>query len=123
MAERLAIEYDATEMDDVVVYAYQVRLWIAQGNLAAAARWVEERGLSKDVESGGVGALYHVREFKHITLARVYIAQGRPGEALRVDELFIAASTVRSHVKNIYGKLNVHRRTDAVQRAKELGLL
>jgi LuxR family maltose regulon positive regulatory protein len=39
------------------------------------------------------------------------------------DELCIAASTVRSHVKRIYRKLNVHRRMDAVLRAKELRLL
>jgi LuxR family maltose regulon positive regulatory protein len=39
------------------------------------------------------------------------------------DELVIAVSTVRSHCKNIYGKLNVHKRWDAVQRAKELGLI
>jgi LuxR family maltose regulon positive regulatory protein len=39
------------------------------------------------------------------------------------QELVISVSTVRSHVKNIYGKLNVHTRADAVRRAKELGLL
>ena len=39
------------------------------------------------------------------------------------QELFIAKSTVRSHIKSIYGKLNVHRRWDAIQRAQELGLL
>jgi LuxR family maltose regulon positive regulatory protein len=39
------------------------------------------------------------------------------------QKLFIATSTVRSHLKNIYGKLNVHRRWDAVHRAEELGLL
>jgi LuxR family maltose regulon positive regulatory protein len=38
-------------------------------------------------------------------------------------ELFVAASTVRSHIKSIYSKLNVHSRKDAVRRAKELGLL
>lgn len=37
--------------------------------------------------------------------------------------LFIATSTVRSHLKSIYGKLNVHKRWDAVHRAEELGLL
>ena len=39
------------------------------------------------------------------------------------QELFIATSTVRSHLKSIYGKLNVHNRWDAVHRAEELGLL
>jgi LuxR family maltose regulon positive regulatory protein len=39
------------------------------------------------------------------------------------QELYIAVSTVRSHAKSIYGKLNVHGRWEAVQRAQELGLL
>ncbi len=39
------------------------------------------------------------------------------------ERLYIATSTVRSHLKSIYGKLNVHRRWDAVHRAEELGLL
>jgi len=39
------------------------------------------------------------------------------------EELFISANTVRSHVKSIYGKLNVHSRKDAVQRAQELELV
>jgi LuxR family maltose regulon positive regulatory protein len=39
------------------------------------------------------------------------------------DRLFITVSTVRSHTKNIYAKLNVHRRWDAAERAQELGLI
>jgi LuxR family maltose regulon positive regulatory protein len=39
------------------------------------------------------------------------------------DALYIAVSTVRSHCKNIYSKLNVHKRWDAVQRGQELGLI
>ena len=39
------------------------------------------------------------------------------------QELVISVHTVRSHVKAIYGKLGVHRRADAVRRAKETGLL
>jgi len=38
------------------------------------------------------------------------------------DEMTISPSTVRSHIKNIYGKLGVHSRIEAVNRAKELGL-
>ncbi len=38
-------------------------------------------------------------------------------------ELTIAVSTVRSHMKNIYSKLGVHSRYEAVLRAQELHLL
>ena len=39
------------------------------------------------------------------------------------EELSVAVSTVRSHTKSIFSKLNVHRRLEAVERARELGLL
>jgi LuxR family maltose regulon positive regulatory protein len=38
-------------------------------------------------------------------------------------ELMIALSTVRTHTKNIYGKLGVNNRRQAVARAESLGLL
>ena len=38
-------------------------------------------------------------------------------------ELVVSTNTVRSHVKCIYSKLNVHGRIEALQRARELGLL
>jgi len=39
------------------------------------------------------------------------------------QQLYVAVSTIRSHAKSIYGKLDVHGRWEAVQRARELGLL
>ena len=39
------------------------------------------------------------------------------------EELTISVNTVRTHIKSIYSKLNVHNRSDAVQRAQELELL
>ncbi len=38
------------------------------------------------------------------------------------EMLFVAPSTVRTHIKSIYSKLSVNRRMEAVQRANELGL-
>jgi LuxR family maltose regulon positive regulatory protein len=38
-------------------------------------------------------------------------------------ELFIAVSTARTHIKHIYQKLNVHRRLEAIDRARDLKLV
>jgi LuxR family maltose regulon positive regulatory protein len=38
-------------------------------------------------------------------------------------ELFVSRNTIRTHVRNVYLKLGVHSRADAVTRARELGLL
>ena len=39
------------------------------------------------------------------------------------SELYIATSTVRSHIKNIYSKLGVHNRGEAISKAKELNYM
>jgi LuxR family maltose regulon positive regulatory protein len=38
-------------------------------------------------------------------------------------KLVVAVSTVKTHINNIYGKLQVKSRTQAIARARELGLL
>jgi LuxR family maltose regulon positive regulatory protein len=50
------------------------------------------------------------------------IAQGLSNREIG-ERLFLALSTVKKHNGNIYGKLQVQRRTEAVARARELGLL
>ncbi len=50
------------------------------------------------------------------------IAQGRSNQEMS-ERLFLALSTVKGHNRNIFGKLQVQRRTEAVARARELGLL
>lgn len=37
--------------------------------------------------------------------------------------LFISPATVHSHMKNIYAKLQAHNRTEAINRARDLGVL
>jgi LuxR family maltose regulon positive regulatory protein len=50
------------------------------------------------------------------------IAAGESNAEIARD-LYIAVGTVKNHVKNIYSKLNVHSRAQAIARSRELGLI
>jgi LuxR family maltose regulon positive regulatory protein len=50
------------------------------------------------------------------------IAQGLSNDEIG-KRLFLALDTVKGYNRRIYGKLQVQRRTEAVARARELGLL
>jgi LuxR family maltose regulon positive regulatory protein len=50
------------------------------------------------------------------------IAQGLSNRQI-CERLFLALDTVKGHNRRIYDKLQVKRRTEAVARARELGLL
>jgi LuxR family maltose regulon positive regulatory protein len=50
--------------------AHQARLWLAQGNLPAAIRWIQQSGIRTSKEPT------YLHEFELLTLARVFIAQG-----------------------------------------------
>ncbi|BDI28400.1 hypothetical protein CCAX7_004510 [Capsulimonas corticalis] len=58
------------------------------------------------------------REFELLNL----IAAGLTNASL-ADSLFISNNTVKTHVKHLYQKLNASTRTEAVARARSLGLL
>ncbi|MEO9230697.1 MAG: LuxR C-terminal-related transcriptional regulator [Devosia sp.] len=55
------------------VAATRARVWIAQGRLGDATRWQRETGVGIDDE------LSYLREFEHITLARLLIAKNETG--------------------------------------------
>ena len=68
------------------VPAQRARLLLAQGNLPGAARFPPENGLRPDDEPT------YARESGHLVLARVLLAQDRPGQALALlDRLHAAA--------------------------------
>ena len=75
------------------VDALKARVWIAQGRLSEAMGWARERGLS------AADDLSYLREFEHMTLARLILAQGardrsddRIGEAIDLLERLLVAA-------------------------------
>ena len=85
-------------LGDLILNAYQVRLWIANGELDAAQRWLEEHGAA-GVAAGDFSLPagpqlpfdYHVQKYERLVWARLLLARGRPGEALGLVEPFLHA--------------------------------
>lgn len=50
------------------------------------------------------------------------LAEGHSNKEI-ASLLFVSESTIKTHVSNIYTKLNVKRRTQAIQKAKDLFIL
>ena len=50
------------------------------------------------------------------------IATGHSNQQI-ADKLFISLPTVKSHASSVFGKLEVKRRTEAVHKAKALGII
>ena len=77
------------------VPAQRARLLLAHGDVAATARWVDERGLSADDEPSYAG------EPEHLVLARLLLARHRPGEALAMLERWHAAAVAAGRTGSI----------------------
>ncbi|WP_343573169.1 LuxR C-terminal-related transcriptional regulator [Pseudomonas sp.] len=79
-------------------------------------RWGKETLRADDQQAGAV--LLSPRELSVLKM----IAQGLSNQDI-AEQLFISLHTVKSHAQKINAKLGVTRRTQAIVRAKELGLV
>jgi LuxR family maltose regulon positive regulatory protein len=75
--------------------AQRARLLLAQGEVAATARWTHETGLRPDDEPG------YPREPGYLVLARVLLAQQRPAEALALLDRLHAAAVAQSRIGSV----------------------
>jgi LuxR family maltose regulon positive regulatory protein len=93
-AGRAALGPDVTGLLDPVP-AQRARLVLAQGDVAAAARWTRERGIDADDEPS------YPLEPEHLVLARVLLAENRPGPALGLLERLHAAAAAQGRAGSV----------------------
>ena len=83
----------------------QVKVVVTNTNFVLNTEELQQLGITK-------------REYEVLEL----IAQGHSTKEI-ADKLFVSPSTIKTHSSNLFMKLNAQRRTQAIQRAKELRLL
>jgi LuxR family maltose regulon positive regulatory protein len=83
------------------VEAWQARLWLGQGNLAAAENWAQTAGLYADDE------LSFPNEFPHLVLARLWLAQGRTDKAEHLLRRLIQSAEAGERIGRVIEMLAV----------------
>jgi LuxR family transcriptional regulator, maltose regulon positive regulatory protein len=86
--------------------------------LAAIAAGLPEPSQSPAKPSQAVDDSLSEREREVLTL----IAEGLSNQEIG-DRLYLALDTVKGHNRRLFAKLGVQRRTEAISRARDLGLL
>jgi LuxR family maltose regulon positive regulatory protein len=135
-AQELAVKFDLTDLDDLCVAMFQAWMWISQGDLELARRWAEERDLLKYIavplqEEASDSYDLRMRKYELLVLARLLIAQGQPGEALKLLASLIPVAEWRGRpgmLVEIYvlqalayqAQGDVDRAMDALERALSL---
>jgi LuxR family maltose regulon positive regulatory protein len=94
------------ELVELLLATFQMRLWLAQGDLEAARRWAEgrrpgQKGEGAAPEARDVVFIDSLRRHKHLALARLSLAQERPGEALSLLEPWLPEMERRGRIGRV----------------------
>jgi LuxR family maltose regulon positive regulatory protein len=86
-AWELARQTEETGLDDIYVRLHRAHLEIRRGNLDAAARWIEERGLTPEFDPADLDQIdnyynYHLLKYELLIVTRWLIASDQPRKAL-----------------------------------------
>ena len=103
--------------------AFLLQRGLDQGTESEFARMVLSafQGASSADDQPGASALLEPLSGRELQVLRL-VAAGLSNREIAA-ELFLAVGTVKKYTSNIYGKLGVNRRTQAVSRAREMELL
>jgi two-component system, NarL family, response regulator LiaR len=90
--------------------------------------WAGLRLTQKRVVVVGPEFIFNEPEFKRLGISRrehevlELMAKGLSNQEI-ADKLFVSLNTIKTHSSNLFLKLEVSRRTQAIQKAKELRLI
>ncbi len=90
--------------------------------------WVGLRLTQKKLIVVGAEYIFNEAELQNLGISKrehevlELIAKGLSNQEI-ADKLFVSLNTVKTHTSNLFQKLDVSRRTQAIQRAKELRLI
>lgn len=88
---QLAVEFRASDVDDRMVDLFEAWMQIVFGDLHTARAWAERYSLSRNVdpveyELTGDATTRHLHKYEYPVAARLWLAEGRPAEALALLE-------------------------------------
>ncbi|MBN1180304.1 MAG: tetratricopeptide repeat protein [Anaerolineae bacterium] len=135
-AQQRALQFDATQIDDIVVAMSQAQVWLAEGNVEAVERWAAERGLTGvdaiPTSEDDVSMEERLRKYESLVLVQLWIAQGRTADALALlaatlplaekrqrPELLIRIHLLRALA--FHAQSDVHSALGALETALALG--
>jgi len=93
-AEELAVDFDASEMDDLEVSLIKIRLSLLQGDHESAAHWFDGRGVVKEIND--IPVSYYLQEMGQIVRARMCISQGE------YDQAKLLLDSLQGEAENLY---------------------
>ena len=111
---RKVIEY---RQDEKLTETYEVSDSYIN-NLLTALEIQHQRFQSRGQTAQALAEPLSEREFDVLKLLAAGLSNREIGE-----NLYVGINTVKTHIRNIYGKLNVRSRTQAIAQAKKLNLL
>ncbi|MBL7825582.1 MAG: response regulator transcription factor [Saprospiraceae bacterium] len=107
-------------------YAGAVALVFCIAGIWLGTHWKQQRFKTLPVESNPIQPPSKIleqlgitpREFEVLQL----IAQGHSNQEI-ADQLYVSLNTIKTHISNLFSKLDADRRTQAIKKAKTLGLI
>lgn len=100
-------------------------IWLA---LKLAKPKVERVEVIKEVRVSAEDFVFNTKEADRLGLSKreievlEFMAQGLSNQEI-ADKMFVSLNTVKTHTSNLFSKLDVKRRTAAVEEARKLGLV